>query len=118
MTDPWLHHTIGAKLAQVNEYVGHTSQAFHTRRFQDDGSLRVANDLQKNVFDLRYEPVAETVSHFTDEYTGPLLEKLTAIPQGSHIFNVFARDGPFAEEEKIGEIWTDSEMVTSKFGDE
>lgn len=115
-TKPWLHHTIGSKLAGVTPYIGHMSHAFH-RKWTQVGS-KVRSRSQKNVYDLRYEAVPETVSHFTDEYTGPLLDKLTAIPSGSHIFNVYARESPTATEEKIAEIYTDSEMVTSLFGDE
>ena len=71
MTKPWLHHTVGAKLAQLTPYIGHMSHAFHKKRFQEDGVKKIGLNRQKNVFDLRYEPVAETVSHFTDEIHWP-----------------------------------------------
>ena len=67
---------------------------------------------------MRYEPVAATVSHFTEEYSGPLLDKLTAIPQNSHLINVYGLDAPGGTEYLIGELWTDSEMVTSLWGDQ
>jgi len=115
-TDPWLSATIGARLAQRTRHIGHTSNFLAGQYTQDGNKVKWGTRVWP--FSMRYEPVAETVSHFTEEYTGPLLDKLTAIPANSHLFNVYGLDAPGGTEYLIGELWTDSEMVTSLWGDE
>lgn len=71
----------------------------------------------KYPFRLHFEPNPKLKSMFKDEFTEDYKEILKRIPKNTIIYEVYAIDNPGCEPEKIGELISRSEVVTSRFAD-
>ena len=70
-------------------------------------------------WELRFEPTGKI--EFPKEFDKPYTEQLATIPRGKTLFRVYALDKPTelgGTERQIGVLVTDSEMITSNWGDE
>lgn len=67
-------------------------------------------------FELIFQPNPAVASDPDD--TTDFRVVLARIPAGTRLYRVFARRDALSEEEDIGELVTESEMVASKYGDE
>ena len=70
-------------------------------------------------YSLRYEP-NPALSYDDEEYTMSVFDRMSAIPTGTVLYTVWARDKPATlggVETAIGEIVTKSELTTSLWGD-
>ena len=70
-------------------------------------------------YSLRYEP-NPALSYDDEEYTMNVFDRISAIPTGTVLYTVWARDMPATlggVETAIGEIVTKSELTTSVWGD-
>jgi len=70
-------------------------------------------------YSIRYQPNPE-LSYSDPEYTMTVFDRMRAIPTGTVLYEVWARDAPSTlggVETKIAEIVTKSELTTSMWGD-
>ena len=71
-------------------------------------------------YSVRYEPNSN-LSYNDTEYTRTFHEYLSEVPVDTLLYTVYAQDRPKSQggtEQKIGEIYLRSELVTSKWADE
>jgi len=66
-------------------------------------------------FNVRYAPKGNIV--FPDEFTEDVLEQLKTIAPGTELYDVYARDSPGSEEKVIATIVSETQLVTSRWGD-
>jgi hypothetical protein len=70
-------------------------------------------------YSIRYQP-NPALSYNDPEYTMNVFDRMRAIPTGTVLYEVWARDAPSTlggVETKIAEIVTKSELTTSMWGD-
>lgn len=92
--------------------VGNSDMALYTQ----DGT-KVANPVFP--YSIRYEPNPD-LSYDDPEYTVPLFDRISAIPTGTVLYTVWARDAPATlggVETAIAQIVSKSELTTSMWGD-
>lgn len=108
--------TSHAKLSQVSKHVGNMS----VKGLADYDQYGNKEEEQNWPFKCEFRPNDPCGS--PDEWEKSYLEQLTSgcIPVGYNLFDMWCQEGPEAlgyEMEKLGEIITTSDMITSMYGD-
>ena len=76
---------------------------------------------EKSVYPYRifFRPTDAVKNLFSDDFTESYMDQLKTIKSGTHIYDLYAIEKPEEACEKlIGGIYLDSDLVSSKFGDE
>lgn len=69
-------------------------------------------------FELIFKPAEELRNKYTDEYSTDYMDQLKSVPKGTLLYSVYAISKPTRIHEKIGELRTTSEVISSRWGDE
>jgi len=87
---------------------------------QQVGLLNCATPGKVYPYSLEFRPTDEVKKQYTAiefaEYS--FLDQLSGVPEGTPLFEIWAKAGPNSDMKKIGSLKTTSAMTTSKFGDE
>ncbi len=105
---------LGLKFSSATRYI-------QTVGLRDLSAIRQNGDIVKTPkypFKLIFKPSEELRNKYSDEYSTDYMDQLKAVPKGSVLYSVYAISQPNQIEEKIGELRTTSEMISSYWGDE
>jgi len=121
--DRCTRNTVGRKLMEGSNRSPFTSGCSMMGLFDNEGLYKAKHDgkfLPEDrgwPWELQFVPNANAIPEYIDG-TDPLMY-IASIKKidGEPLFYTYARIEPGADLQKIGEVWLDEDMFTSKFGD-
>jgi len=87
---------------------------------QEVGLLNCATPGKVYPYSLEFRPTAEVKNQYVPvEFTEYVFQdQLSSVPEGTTLFEIWAKAGPNSDMKQIGTLKTTSAMTTSKFGDD
>ena len=105
---------LGFKFSSMTRLV----QTLGLRDLAAINSKGISENSPKYPFQIILKPNNDLRIKFSDSFTVNFIDQLKSVAVNTPIYEVFAVNQPEGTEKKIGTIITESELVTSRFGDE